>query len=61
MVCGRGFAVRAKNLGMHAWILTEVNHLKAIEAFIDGFEVISMREAAERGDIFVLLAGNLNV
>jgi adenosylhomocysteinase len=58
--CGRGFAMRAKGLGARV-IVTEVNHLKAIEAAMDGFEVMTMREAAEKGDIFVTLTGNLNV
>lgn len=58
--CGRGFAMRAKGLGAHV-IVTEVDHLKAIEAAMDGFEVMPMREAAEKGDIFVTLTGNLNV
>jgi adenosylhomocysteinase len=51
--------MRAKSLGVHV-ILTEVDHLKAIEAAMDGFEVIPMKEAAEKGDIFVILTGNLN-
>jgi adenosylhomocysteinase len=58
--CGRGFAMRAKGLGARV-IVTEVDHLKAIEAVMDGFEVMPMREAAEKGDIFVTLTGNLNV
>lgn len=58
--CGRGFAMRAKGLGAHV-IVTEVDHLKAIEAAMDGFEVMPMNEAAKKGDIFVTLTGNLNV
>jgi adenosylhomocysteinase len=58
--CGRGFAMRAKGLGAHA-IITEVDHLEAIEAAMGGFEVMPMREAAKKGDIFVTLTGNLNV
>jgi adenosylhomocysteinase len=58
--CGRGFAMRAKGLGAHT-IVTEVNHLKAIEAAMDGFEVMPMKEAAKQGDIFVTLTGDLNV
>ncbi|MDR3256230.1 MAG: adenosylhomocysteinase [Endomicrobium sp.] len=58
--CGRGFAMRAKGLGAHV-IVTEVDHLKAIEAAMDGFEVMPMKEAAKKGNIFVTLTGNLNV
>jgi adenosylhomocysteinase len=58
--CGRGFAMRAKGLGAHV-IVTEVNHLKAIEAAMDGFVVLPMKDAAAQGDIFVTLTGNLNV
>jgi len=58
--CGRGFAMRAKGLGARV-IVTEVDHLKAIEAAMDGFEVMPMREAAKKGDVFVTLTGNLNV
>ncbi|MDR1952229.1 MAG: adenosylhomocysteinase [Elusimicrobiota bacterium] len=58
--CGRGFAMRAKGLGAHV-IVTEVDHLKAIEAAMDGFEVMPMKEAAKKGDIFVTLTGDINV
>jgi adenosylhomocysteinase len=58
--CGRGFAMRAKGLGAHV-IVTEVDHLKAIEAAMDGYEVMPMKEAAKKGDIFVTLTGDLNV
>ncbi|MCL2145371.1 MAG: adenosylhomocysteinase [Endomicrobia bacterium] len=58
--CGRGFAMRAKGLGAHV-IVTEVDHLKAIEAAMDGYEVMPMKDAAKKGDIFVTLTGDLNV
>jgi adenosylhomocysteinase len=58
--CGRGFAMRVKGLGAHT-IVTEVDHLKAIEAAMDGFEVMPMKDAAKKGDIFVTLTGDLNV
>ena len=58
--CGRGFAMRAKGLGAHV-IVTEVDHLKAIEAAMDGYEVMPMNDAAKKGDIFVTLTGDLNV
>ena len=57
--CGRGFAMRAKGLGAHV-IVTEVDHLKAIEAAMDGYEVMPMKEAAKKGDIFVTLTGDLH-
>jgi adenosylhomocysteinase len=52
--------MRAKGLGAHV-IVTEVNHLKAIEAAMDGFVVLPMKDAAAQGDIFVTLTGDLNV
>ncbi|MCL2334593.1 MAG: adenosylhomocysteinase [Endomicrobia bacterium] len=58
--CGRGFAMRAKGMGAHV-IVTEIDHLKAIEAAMDGYEVMPMKEAVKKGDIFVTLTGNLNV
>ncbi|MDR1195391.1 MAG: adenosylhomocysteinase [Endomicrobium sp.] len=58
--CGRGFAMRAKGLGAHV-VVTEVDHLKAIEAAMDGYEVMKMKDAAKKGDIFVTLTGDLNV
>jgi adenosylhomocysteinase len=58
--CGRGFAMRVKGLGAHT-VVTEVDHLKAIEAAMDGFEVMPMKDAAKKGDIFVTLTGDLNV
>lgn len=58
--CGRGFAMRAKGLGAHV-VVTEVDHLKAMEATMDGFEVMLMKDAAKKGDIFVTLTGDLNV
>ncbi|MDR3071677.1 MAG: adenosylhomocysteinase [Endomicrobium sp.] len=58
--CGRGFAMRAKGMGARV-IVTEINHLKAIEAIMDGFEVMPMKDAVKLGDIFVMLTGNLNV
>jgi adenosylhomocysteinase len=58
--CGRGFATRAKGMGADV-IVTEVDPLKAIEAAMDGFRVMPMREAAKIGDIFVTLTGDINV
>ena len=54
--CGKGVAMRAKGFGAKV-IVTEVNPVKAIEAYMDGFEVMPMREAAKRGDLFVTVTG----
>ena len=58
--CGRGFANRAKGMGGNV-IVTEVNPVKAIEAAMDGFQVMPMSKAAPKGDLFVTLTGDLNV
>ncbi len=58
--CGRGFAMRARGMGAIV-IVTEVDHIKAIEAVMDGFAVMPMAEAAEVGELFVTLTGNKNV
>jgi adenosylhomocysteinase len=58
--CGKGLAMRAKGMGAHV-IVTEVNPLRALEAVMDGYQVMPVREAAERGDIFCTVSGNLNV
>lgn len=54
--CGKGVAMRAKGLGAKV-IVTEINPVKAIEAIMDGFEVMPMVEAARIGDIFVTVTG----
>jgi len=58
--CGRGIAERARGLGAHV-IITEVDSVKALEAYLDGFEVMSIEDASEIGDIFVTATGNVNV
>jgi adenosylhomocysteinase len=58
--CGRGFAMRARGAGAHV-IVTEVDPLPALEARMDGFEILPMAEAAPIGDLFVTLTGNLHV
>lgn len=58
--CGRGLASRARGMGAHV-IVTEVDPLKAIEAVMEGYEVMTMNEAAAKGDVFVTVTGNLNV
>ena len=54
--CGKGVAMRAKGLGARV-IVTEVNPIKAMEAVMDGFRVLTMAEAAKVGDIFVTVTG----
>lgn len=58
--CGRGFAMRARGAGAHV-VVTEIDPLPALEARMDGFEVMPMAEAAPIGDLFVTLTGNLHV
>jgi len=58
--CGRGFAMRARGMGANV-IVTEVDSIKAIEATMDGFRVMPMREAAKIGDLFCTLSGDINV
>jgi adenosylhomocysteinase len=58
--CGRGVATRARGMGAHV-IICEVDPLKALEALMDGFEVMPLAQAAAVGDIFVTVTGNLHV
>jgi adenosylhomocysteinase len=58
--CGRGVAMRARGMGANV-VVTEVDHLKAMEAVMDGFRVMPILEAARIGDIFVTLTGDINV
>ena len=58
--CGRGVASRAKGLGAHV-IVTEVDPMKALEAVMDGFQVMPMAKAAEVGDIFITATGDKHV
>jgi adenosylhomocysteinase len=58
--CGRGFASRCKGMGAHV-IITEVDPIKAIEAAMDGFQVMPMIEAARVGDLFCTLTGDIHV
>lgn len=58
--CGRGIAMRGRGLGARV-IVTEVDPLKALEAVMDGFEVMTMEQAAKIGDIFVTVTGNKSV
>ena len=58
--CGKGVAMRAKGLGAHV-IVTEVDPLRALEAVMDGFEVMEMAQAAKTGDIFITVTGDVHV
>ena len=58
--CGRGVAMRARGMGADVIVL-EINPLKAIEARMDGFNVMKNTEAAKTGDIFLSVTGNKNV
>ncbi|AGK61048.1 adenosylhomocysteinase [Archaeoglobus sulfaticallidus PM70-1] len=58
--CGRGIAMRAKGLGAKV-IITEVDEIRALEAVMDGFEVMKMEDAAKVGDIFITATGNRDV
>ena len=58
--CGRGVASRAKGMGANV-IVTEVDPVRAIEALMDGFQVMQLTEAAAKADIVITVTGNLNV
>jgi len=58
--CGRGVAMRAKGHGAQV-VVVEVDAVKALEAGMDGFRVMTMRQAAKIGDIFVTVTGNKHV
>lgn len=58
--CGRGLAMRAQGLGAKV-IVTEIDSVKALEAAMDGFQVMPMAKAAPIGDLFITVTGNLNV
>ena len=58
--CGRGVAMRASGLGAHV-IVCEVDPLRALEAVMDGYWVMPLIEAAEIGDIFISVTGDINV
>jgi adenosylhomocysteinase len=58
--CGRGVAIKANGHGAHV-IVCEVDPLKALEAVMDGYEVMPIAKAAPVGDIFCTLTGDINV
>ncbi len=58
--CGRGLAMRARGMGARV-IVTEVDPLKALEAVMDGYDVMPIAEAARIGDFFCTVTGDINV
>ena len=58
--CGRGIAFRAKGMGSQV-IITETEPLRALEASMDGYQVMTLQEAAKVGNIFITVTGNKNV
>jgi len=58
--CGKGVASRARGMGSKV-IVTEVDPIRALEAAMDGFEVMAMKEAAKIGDLFITLTGDMHV
>ncbi len=58
--CGKGVSLRAKGMGARV-IVTEIDPIKANEAIMDGFQVMPMSRAAQQGDVFITVTGNLNV
>lgn len=58
--CGKGVAMRSKGLGAKV-IVTEIDPIKAIEAYMDGFQVMQMVDAAPLGDYFITVTGDKNV
>ena len=56
--CGRGVALRARGMGAHT-IVTEIDPIRALEASMDGHQVMPVQEAASVGDIFITLTGGL--
>ncbi len=58
--CGKGVALRARGMGAHV-IVTEVDAIRALEAAMDGFQVMPIADAAPKGDIFITVTGNIHV
>jgi adenosylhomocysteinase len=58
--CGRGVAIRARGAGAHV-IVCEVDELRALEAVMDGYDVMPAEEAAREGDVFITVTGNRDV
>src|SRR3977135_663365 len=55
-----GLAMRARGMGAHV-IVTEVEPVRALEAVMDGYRVMPMKDAAKEGDLFVTVTGDINV
>lgn len=58
--CGRGVALRARGMGAHV-IVCEVDEVKALEAVMDGYEVMPLLKAAPKGDLFITVTGDIRV
>jgi len=58
--CGRGLAMRASGMGARV-IVTEVDPLRALEANMDGYAIMPIKDAAKIGDFFVTVTGDINV
>ena len=58
--CGRGVAMRARGMGARVMV-TEVDHTQALEALMEGYEVLPMSRAARMGDVFITTTGNRDV
>lgn len=58
--CGKGVASRARGMGAKV-IVTEIDPVRALEAAMDGFEVMTMKQAARIGDLFITLTGDMHV
>ena len=58
--CGKGIAKRAGGMGANV-VVCEVDHLKALEAIMDGFRVMPLKQASKIGDIFITVTGDINV
>lgn len=58
--CGRGIAIRAKGMGAKV-IICEIDPIKALEAKMDGYDVMPLTEASKIGDVFITATGNINV
>jgi adenosylhomocysteinase len=58
--CGKGVALRARGMGAHV-IVTEIDPIRALEAAMDGFQVKPMAEAAQLGDLFITVTGDIHV
>jgi adenosylhomocysteinase len=58
--CGKGVALRAKGMGSHV-IVTEIDPIRALEAAMDGFQVMPMAQAAKSGDLFITVTGDIHV